>query len=52
MSRSLRSMQKDERKTAIDRRLKSETKGLGYWAAIDAAVKIKINSAKSTEETC
>ena len=36
MSKSLRSMSEYERSAAISRRLKSESKGLGYWAAVDA----------------
>ena len=36
MSKSLRSMSESERKAAIARRLASNTKGLGYWAAVDA----------------
>ena len=41
MAKSLRSMNEQERGLAITRRLKSETKGLGYWAAVDAKAKIK-----------
>lgn len=38
MSKSLRSIKsKDEKIATIVRRLKSNTKGLGYWAAVDAA---------------
>lgn len=36
MSKSLRSMDPLERARAIDRRLREETKGLGYWAASDS----------------
>ena len=36
MTKSLRSMSKPEREAAISRRLAGNTKGLGYWAAIDA----------------
>ena len=36
MSKSLRSMSTVERRKAIARRLASGTKGLGYWAAVDA----------------
>ena len=39
MSKSLRSMSEIERRAAIARRLASNTKGLGYWAAIDAVKK-------------
>ena len=42
MSKSLRSMTKEER--AIERRLKSQTKGNGYWAAVDAKKKIEEKS--------
>jgi len=36
MSKPLRSMSDVERKQAIARRLASQSKGLGYWAAVDA----------------
>jgi len=38
MSISLRAMSKEQRRTAIQRRLKQSesNRGLGYWAAIDA----------------
>ncbi len=36
MSKSLKSMTKAERTIAINRRIKNETQGLGYWAAKDA----------------
>ena len=39
MSKSLRSMPESKRKEAIARRIASQTKGLGYWAAIDAQAK-------------
>lgn len=40
MSKSLRSMSESERKAAIARRLSSNTKGLGYWAAVDAQARL------------
>ena len=42
MSKSLRSMSELERKEAIARRLASNTKGLGYWAAVDAQTHILV----------
>jgi hypothetical protein len=36
MSTGLRNMNTIEKKEAIARRIKEETKGLGYWGAIDA----------------
>ena len=42
MSKSLRSMTKEGRAKAIERRLKSQTKGNGYWAAVDAKKKIEM----------
>ncbi len=41
MSKSLRSMKSEERKAAIDRRIRNNTGGLGYWAAMDAKKKSK-----------
>ena len=40
MSKGLRNMEKVEQVKAIDRRLADDTKGLGYWAAFDAKIKI------------
>lgn len=40
MSKSLCSMSESERKAAIARRLSSNTKGLGYWAAVDAQARL------------
>lgn len=40
MSKSLRSMSESERKATIARRLSSNTKGLGYWAAVDAQARL------------
>ena len=40
MAESLRSMSESERKAAIARRLSSNTKGLGYWAAVDAQARL------------
>ena len=39
MSRAIRSFAEAFRKTVVIRRLKNRTKGLGFWAAIDAATK-------------
>ena len=39
MSKSLKSMFPDERAKAIDRRIKSNTCGLGYWSAVEAKKK-------------
>lgn len=36
MARSIRSYDPKDRSAVISRRLKSDTKGLGYWAAVDA----------------
>lgn len=36
MAQSLRSIPAADRQQAILRRIHSQTKGLGYWAAIDA----------------
>lgn len=47
MSKSLRSMSKQEQEKAIARRLQSNTKGLGYWAAVDAQ-KAKAQFSKKT----
>lgn len=41
MSRSLRSYPQEFRESVIERRLKENTKGLGYWAAVDAQNKRK-----------
>lgn len=41
MSKSLRSMDKEKRIKVIEHRLKNQTKGNGYWAAVDAKKKIK-----------
>lgn len=45
MSKSLRSMSEFERKAAIARRLASNTKGLGYWAAVDAQARLTKRAA-------
>jgi hypothetical protein len=45
MSKSLRSMSESERKAAIARRLSSNTKGLGYWAAVDAQARLTKRAA-------
>jgi len=39
MSRSIKSFPEDQRKEAVLRRLKKRTKGIGFWAAMDAAKK-------------
>ena len=44
MSKSLRSMIKEGRAKAIERRFKSQTKRNGYWAAVDAKKKIEEKS--------
>lgn len=41
MSKSLRSMKPEERKQAIDRRIRNKTGGLGYWAVMDAKKKME-----------
>ena len=41
MAKSLKSMSDAEKRRAIDRRLKEETKGLSFWAAMDAQKHIK-----------
>ena len=46
MSKSLRSMSNSERIAAIQRRIKNATKGLGYWAAMDALPKESSRIAK------
>jgi len=40
MTKSLRSIPSGQRQAAIDRRIKSKSGGLGYWAAVDALKKI------------
>jgi len=40
MAKSIRSFPKEKRAEVIARRLKGETKGLGYWAAVDAKNKL------------
>lgn len=41
MSKSLSSMAKSEEQNAITRRLREKKGGLGYWAAVDAAKKVR-----------
>lgn len=41
MSKSLSSMSKSEKSQAIDRRIRQQKGGLGYWAAVDAKNKIQ-----------
>ncbi len=41
MSKSLRSMSPEERQKAIERRIKENKGGLGYWAAVDAKKKME-----------
>ncbi len=36
MSRSLRSIEEQKRGFVISKRISSNTRGLGYWAAVDA----------------
>lgn len=40
MSKFLKSMKPEERKQAIERRIRENKGGLGYWAAMDAKKKI------------
>lgn len=49
MSKSLRSMSEFERKAAIARRLASNTKGLGYWAAVDAQARLTKRAADAAK---
>ena len=54
MSKSLRSMSESERRAAIARRLSSNTKGLGYWAAVDAQARLTkraIDAAKAAAQS-
>ena len=46
MSRSLRSYPVSERLAVAMRRAKSKTKGLGYWAALDAIKKLASRKEK------
>lgn len=41
MSKGLRNMTKKEQSEAVQRRLANGSKGLGYWAAVDAKKKIE-----------
>ena len=53
MSKSLRSIPESERMTAIARRLASNTKGLGYWSAVDAQarlIKRALDKAKASAQ--
>jgi len=36
MSKSIRSYPEAERRAVIARRIKADTKGLGYWSAVEA----------------
>ena len=49
MSRSIRSFADERRKDAVLRRLRNKTKGLGFWAAMDAATKHYPKDEKITE---
>lgn len=49
MSRSIRSFPAEQRKQAVLRRLRSGSKGIGFWAAIDAAKKHYKKDEKITE---
>lgn len=40
MSKGLRNYPEKQRISVIERRIKSKTKGLGYWAAVDALSKV------------
>lgn len=47
MTKALRNIKKEDQQKAIERRIASNTKGLGYWAAVDAKKKIeKKNTSK------
>ena len=46
MTKSLRSMTKVQQEAAITRRLASNVKGLGYWAAFDAR-KAQVEKARA-----
>lgn len=46
MAKSLRSMSEREREEAIADRLEKKTKGLGFWAAVDALKKIEKGTGK------
>lgn len=46
MAKGLRNMSEIERREAVRRRLANGTKGLGYWAAVDAQKRIE----KAAEE--
>ena len=48
MSKAIRSYPKDQQERVIDRRIASNTKGLGYWAAVDAK-KAKEKKSKTTK---
>ena len=39
MSKALCKMNRNERTQAVSRRIANKTKGLGYWAAMDAQVR-------------
>jgi hypothetical protein len=46
-------MSESERKAAIARRLSSNTKGLGYWAAVDAQARLTkraVDAAKAAAQ--
>lgn len=52
MSKAIRRYSEADRKMVIERRIKGETKGLGYWATIDARkhlVNKNGNNAQSTK---
>ena len=42
MSKSIASYSQEERRHVVTRRLAGNTRGAGYWAARDAAAKLKI----------
>ena len=49
MSKSLRNMSNSERIAAIQRRIKNNTRGLGFWAAMDALPKESARLGKLIE---
>jgi hypothetical protein len=51
MSRSLRSMPEEQRNLAITRRLYGNSKGLGYWAAVDASALVRISNGDARRDS-
>jgi len=46
MSKSIASLPVSKRSGAVARRIASESKGLGYWGAIDALRKVLVKAPK------